>query len=126
MTTILFVDDEVDLLHLTAKRLRFAGYKVRLAERGADFFQHLTEQIPSLILLDIKLPDSSGIELFQKLREKKETAHIPVIFLSALHEHEEYCMKTLKADGFVKKPFEAKELLHLLKRVLEIQKVSHQ
>lgn len=118
MKKILFIDDEIELAALITKRLRAFGFDVMLSEQGDDIFSLVEHHKPDIILLDIKLPSRSGVDIFQDLRTRETTQHIPVIFFSALHEQETYCLETLRADGFIKKPFEAKALLALINKLL--------
>ncbi len=115
---ILLIDDEQDLSTLVAKRLQASGYEVITHHEGSAAVQLVIREMPTLILLDIKLPGIDGIEIFNKLRSQKLTQNIPVIFISALHEEEDTCLSDLKANGFLKKPFDAKQLLYAVDNVL--------
>lgn len=115
---ILLIDDEIDLSDLLAKRIRAGGYEVVCYHKGESAIDKIHLIKPDLILLDIKLPDVSGYEIFEALRQDERLKKTPVVFLSALHEEKEYCLKVLKAGGFVPKPTESKFLIETIRAVL--------
>lgn len=115
---ILIIDDEEDISLLTAKRIRVAGYAVECYAHGEGAVEIVRKKRPRLILLDIKLPKISGIEIFKILKHDDELRRIPVIFISAMHEDCEYCLHDLGAQGFVPKPYDSQELLTIIDRIL--------
>lgn len=119
MKKIVIVDDEKDVALLTAKRLRALGYDTTCFFKGEGVIDSMPQVNPDLVLLDILLPDISGFDLYQKLQAQDLTRHIPVVFFSANTSNENYCLGTLKADGFVKKPYEGAELSAIIQRTLE-------
>jgi CheY-like chemotaxis protein len=83
-SSILIVDDLPDSLRLLRDTLQGQGYKVRSCTTGAMALRGAKAAETDLILLDIKLPDYDGYEVCRQLKADEQTAHIPVIFLSAL------------------------------------------
>ncbi len=81
--TILYIEDEEDLAVVTAVRLRRLGYKAFYALDGKSGIQKVKEMKPDLVLLDIKLPDMTGYEVFRRLRRDPDISNIPVIFITA-------------------------------------------
>lgn len=117
-TKIYIVDDEVDVAQLAAKRLRAMGYQTHCFFKGEGVVDSLSADPPHLLLLDILLPDISGIDLFKQLREQPATAHMPIVFFSANPSNADYCVDTLGAQGFVRKPYDAAELTQAIKKAL--------
>ncbi len=116
--TILLVDDEEDIVQLATKRLEAAGFAVTALLSGALVLETARREQPDVILLDVKLPDLSGLDLFRQLRADPDTVMIPIIFFSASAEDEPFCRETLQADGFIKKPYDPDELIRLIQRTL--------
>lgn len=115
---IIIIDDESDLVKLTGKRLKAAGYVVFFHHDGTGAIDAIKEAMPDVILLDIKLPHVSGIEIFKTLREDPELKSIPVIFFSASASDTERCIEELGANGFIKKPYKSEELIDALNRAM--------
>jgi len=110
--TILIVDD-VDANVLLLKLLiTKAGYKTMTAYNGRDALEVVEKQSPDLILLDIMMPVMDGHEVARRLKEKREHAEIPIIFLSALNSTEDIIQGfKFGAADYVSKPFNKDELL---------------
>jgi len=108
--TIIMVDD--DITNLTVARNNLAGkYDVATVPSGAKLFQILEKITPTLILLDIEMPEMDGYEVLKVLKSKEKTAHIPVIFLTAKIDPEnEVEGLNLGAVDYITKPF-SRELL---------------
>ncbi len=108
---ILIVDDTKDILFVVSRRLKSWGYEALTAESGEEGLRIVDEQTPDLILLDIMMPKMKGRDVCARLKANPKTAHIPVIFLTALGlaDHIKAGMD-LQADDYVVKPFEAAEL----------------
>lgn len=106
---ILIVDDDMDLSAIMADMLEDYGYSVAHAKDEGSAFSLLSEQSFHLILLDINLPDSSGFELCQNLRE---ISTVPVIFASArTSETDRIRGFDIGGDDYLPKPYSMKELL---------------
>lgn len=112
------IDDEPDVAQLVAKRIRVMGFDTMCLYHGREAVQTIVDNQPDLILLDIWLPDISGIEIFGQLRTDEKTQHIPVVFFSADPSKEDYCLNTLGADGFLKKPYDPAGLSSTIQRLL--------
>ncbi len=106
--TILLVEDDSALRILTARALRGDGYNVVTASTGAEMWVVLDSHPVDLIVLDIMLPGTNGIELLRRLRRDHDT---PVIFISARASEEDRVLGLeLGADDYVPKPFGTREL----------------
>lgn len=109
---ILIVDDTESNIKLLSHVLRKENYRVIAAFDGDEAIELAKERNPDLILLDVLMPGKSGIEVCKILKEDKELAKIPVIFLSALSEISDKIVG-LKAGGvdYITKPFHREETL---------------
>jgi diguanylate cyclase (GGDEF)-like protein len=126
-TNILIVDDTPDNLRLLAKILESQGYIVRKALNGRMALQGVHRDPPSLILLDINMPEMNGYEVCQKLKASEASAQIPVIFISAL-ERVENKVRAFELGGvdYITKPFQDQEVLMRVKNQLLIQQQRQQ
>ncbi|MEG4857337.1 diguanylate cyclase [Microcoleus sp. K1-B6] len=126
-TNILIVDDTPDNLRLLAKILESQGYIVRKALNGRMALQGVHRDPPSLILLDINMPEMNGYEVCQKLKASEASAQIPVIFISAL-ERLENKVRAFELGGvdYITKPFQEQEVLMRVKNQLLIQQQRQQ
>lgn len=117
---ILLVDDEVDLTDALGWTLRKEGFVVRTAANGVEALaQAQREPLPGLVLLDVMLPDLSGIEVCRRLKADAATAGMPVIMLTARGEELDRVMGfEVGVDDYVVKPFSARELLARIRAVL--------
>ncbi len=109
---ILVVDDEESLCELMAEVLA-KDYKIIKAYNGKEALELAKSQMPDLVVSDIMMPQMSGIELLNALREDQTTQNIPVILLSAA-----VSQKTAgQAEAFLSKPFELDVLEHTVSEV---------
>jgi Response regulator containing a CheY-like receiver domain and a GGDEF domain len=108
---ILIVDDNQENLKVASAFLREKGYKIALALDGSSALQIVTSNKIDLILLDIMMPGMDGFEVCRRLKENKETAAIPIIFLTAKNDPEDI-VKGFEHGGvdYVTKPLKKEEL----------------
>ncbi|MBI2174316.1 MAG: response regulator [Candidatus Omnitrophica bacterium] len=108
---ILIVDDTKDILDVVSRRLQSWGYQVLVASSGEEGLEIAKQSLPDLILLDIMMPRMKGRDVCAHLKSDPNTAHIPVIFLTALGlaDHVKAGMD-LGADDYIVKPFEPDDL----------------
>ena len=120
MSTILAIDDEVQNLEMVEYALD-KEYEVIPVRSGKAALDYLKEHTPDLILLDIMMPEMDGMEVYQHIRELKDKADVPVIFLTSANdtETEENCFD-MGAVDFISKPFEPKIVLKRVTRTLEL------
>jgi two-component system phosphate regulon response regulator PhoB len=117
--TILIVDDEPDVVDLLAYNLQKSGYKTATARDGAMALQKARDLLPSLVLLDLMLPQMDGTEVCKQLKANPTTAHIPIIMLTAKADEVDRVLGLeLGADDYVVKPFSPRELLLRVKKIL--------
>ncbi len=114
--TILVVEDDPALRTLVARTLQQNGYATRLAAAAPEMWQALEPGDVDLILLDIMLPGTSGIDLCRQLRQKSS---VPIIFVSARgSETDRVVGLELGADDYLPKPFGTHELVARIRAVL--------
>jgi two-component system phosphate regulon response regulator PhoB len=112
MATILIIEDEKDLLKVLEYNLRQAGHQVFTSLRGRDGLRLAKEHRPEIVLLDLMLPDISGMEVCRSLRASAETAGARVIMVTARGEEIDRVLGfEMGADDYVVKPFSVRELL---------------
>jgi DNA-binding response OmpR family regulator len=113
---IVLVEDDPPLRTLTARALQENGFVVRPAATGAEMWLALEHGEPDLIILDIMLPGTNGIDLCRMIREKSQ---VPIIFISARgSETDRVVGLELGADDYLTKPFGTRELIARIRAVL--------
>ncbi len=116
---ILIVDDERDIVKALTIRLQRAGYEVVTAFDGARGIFMAHKERPDLIILDIRMPAGNGFSVAEKLRQSMDAPAIPVIFLTGSPEMDsEKKAMDLGARFYIKKPYDAEELLDAIERGL--------
>ena len=120
MHRVLVVDDESDVTELLQYRLEQEGYRVATLNDPLGFVVKVREFEPDLMLLDIMMPELSGIQLCRIVRADPSMKDIPVIFLSARGEVEDR-IKGLEAgaEDYVSKPFNINELILRISKMLK-------
>jgi len=119
MARILVVEDEADIREILSYNLARAGHEIVLADRGETALERLRESRPDLVLLDLMLPDISGLEVCRRLRTDPALRSIPVIMLTARSEEIDRVIGfELGADDYVAKPFSVRELSLRIQAVL--------
>ncbi len=116
---ITIIEDDESIREMLRYYFHSVGYGVEDFESGEDYFQAVHDVQPDLYILDIMLPGMDGLEILRRLREAPDTAHIPVIMLTA-RTAELDRVKGLEqgADDYVVKPFGIMELQARVKAVL--------
>ncbi len=117
---ILIVDDEPEAVELIEFNLKQNGFEVLTASDGAEALKKARSALPSLILLDLMLPEVDGLEVCKMLRRDPDTAAIPVVMVTAkAAEIDRILGLELGADDYVTKPFSPRELVLRIKNVLQ-------
>ncbi|MEM1415267.1 MAG: response regulator transcription factor [Myxococcota bacterium] len=116
---ILVVEDESDLAELVAFNLKQAGHVVATAGTGATALAEIRRQRPDLVVLDVMLPDITGLEVCRRLRREESTSRLPVLMLTAKGEEVDRVVGfEVGADDYVVKPFSPRELLLRIEAIL--------
>jgi len=115
-TTVLVVDDEPPIRRFLRTSLTASDYRVVEAEDAAGAIRFLAAEKPDLVILDLGLPDRSGLEVIRQIRE---TSSVPIVVLSARHD-ERSMVEALDfgADDYIGKPFGMDELMARLRAAL--------
>jgi phosphate regulon transcriptional regulator PhoB len=116
---ILVVEDEPDIRNLIVLHLEREGFRCRAAATGPEALEAVKRAPPDLIILDVMLPGTSGLEVCRRLRGRDESAEVPIIMLTARTEEVDRVVGLeLGADDYVTKPFSPKELIARVRAVL--------
>jgi len=118
--TILVVDDDRRVIDLLQISLTQNGYRVQTALTGEEGLEIVRREAPDLVILDLRLPKKSGFEICAALKSGRETAHIPIVMVSASAEVDSRLQGLMHgADDYLTKPFSPKELLIKVRRIFE-------
>jgi two-component system, cell cycle response regulator DivK len=119
---ILVVEDNQRNARLVTTILQANGYQVTVAGDGQSATAALRDTLPQLILMDLQLPDVDGLTLTRQFKSVPETAHIPIISLTA-HVLEEHQTQAIEAGccGFVSKPISYKAFLQTVADAIAIE-----
>jgi len=116
---ILIVEDETDVADLLAHHLKAAGFSVEIANNGRTALSAVKNQPPSLVVLDLMLPEMSGLDLCRILKSDPRTSKIAVVMLSAkIEEIDRVLGFELGADDYVVKPFSPREFVLRIRAIL--------
>ncbi len=116
---IYFVEDDDNIRELVVYTLNSTGLEAQGFSAPDKFWEAMKSSIPTLVLLDIMLPQEDGLSILKKLRASKETKKLPVIILTAKSdEYDKVKGFDLGADDYVPKPFGMMELVARIKAVL--------
>ena len=117
--TILLIDDDEAMVDVLGQRLRRQGYETLVAANGDDGLALAREHVPTLIVLDLRLPDADGFHVCQELADSSETCAIPVIILSGMERPD--IIRRSRAAGcqyYVRKPYDPNALLILVQHAI--------
>lgn len=127
MKKIVLIEDDADLFSLVKYNLEKEGFAVRGTQNGMNALDLCRRERPDLVLLDIMLPDSDGLEICRKIRAHPDFAHLPLIFLTArASETDRVVGLELGANDYLVKPFFIRELIARVKTQLRGQAVAPQ
>ena len=116
MAKVLIIDDEKHIRMLYAEELREEGYDVAVAADGKDILELIEKERPDVIVLDIKMVSSNGLDALQDVRNKYY--NLPVILCSAYGSYK-VDIKAIAADAYVVKSSDLTELKNKIAQVLE-------
>lgn len=116
---ILIVEDEESLLKLESILLTSRGYEVVGAADGAAALEQVVAERPDLVILDIMLPEIDGFEVCRRIKQNPETAHIPVMMLTAKKSDQD-CARGMAAGAaaYVTKPFKSARIVEIIQDLL--------
>jgi len=116
MKKVVLIEDDSDLYSLIQYNLEKEGFAMAGSQTGKGALELCRRERPDLVILDIMLPDSDGLEICKGIRANPELAHIPVIFLTArASETDRIVGLELGANDYIVKPFFVRELIARIK-----------
>lgn len=118
---IMVVDDDLGVIYTIKNGLKSldSNYEIITAENGKKCLELLeNNQIPDLIILDIMMPEMSGWETFQKIREKLSSEQLPIIFLTARTDQIAKKAGGFLGEDYIEKPFELPDLKQKIDKIL--------
>jgi CheY-like chemotaxis protein len=119
MAKIMIAEDEADIRDLISFTLTYAGYQVLSYPNGEELYAAVENEIPDLILLDVRMPVMNGYETCEKIKSNPVTKDIPVVFLSAKgQESEIQAGFDSGASEYLLKPFAPEELAQRVNELL--------
>jgi len=117
--SILLIDDDDVHTDVLSRRLKGQGFDTMSADSGESGFALAEREIPSVILLDLNLPDTDGLQVCEALADSAETCAVPVIILSAVEKPD--LLRRCRAAGctyFIRKPYDPNALLLLIHQAI--------
>ncbi len=116
---ILIVDDQVNFTHIIKMIIESQGFEGLTASNGQEAIDKMKDALPDLILLDLMMPEMTGFEVLEEIKDKSKFQKIPVIVISALAE-KKYVDRAynLGAVDYIVKDFDPDELLSSIKENL--------
>ncbi|MDX1994219.1 MAG: response regulator [bacterium] len=119
-STILYIEDNPQNMRLVRKMLQVGGYDMLEAPDGMSGVELAEREKPSLILMDINLPDIDGMEATRRLKANPQLQRIPIIALTANAMHgDRERFESAGCDGYLAKPVTKNELLNIIAYFLE-------
>lgn len=117
-TKILVVDDDSGIGEMLQTLLEFYGFEVKVTEQPDETEKIIKEEDIDLVMLDMLISGVNGTDVCARLRKNPETADVPVLMMSALHDAGKKC-KEAGANDFIAKPFEMEELISRINSILK-------
>lgn len=116
-TDVLVVEDDTQINELVGAYVQIAGFGYRAALDGASALAAVRERLPSLIILDLMLPDTDGFEIARQLKRDEKTASVPIVMLTAL-DRDEQRKRGMDAGAvrYITKPFDPDQLIDAIRK----------
>ena len=118
---VLIVDDTPQNIRLLEAILTPRGYRVLVATSGSEGFRMATSESPDLVLLDLMMPDITGLEVCRRLRADMAASHLPIVMLTSSGEQDKVSAIESGADDYLARPFNQLELLARVNSLLRIK-----
>lgn len=117
--TVYIIEDDLDIREMESYALRNSGFEVQAFDDSAAFYAACSQALPDIVLLDIMLPNESGLSILQKLREDPHTKQLPIMLVTAKStELDKVRGLDMGADDYITKPFGIMELVSRTKALL--------
>ena len=122
MATVLIVDDEPNIVQLVRITLEMASVRVLEAADGASALDQALAERPDLVLLDVDLPDLSGLEVCRRLKGEERMANTKIVMLTAAAQQDDVARGLAAgADQYLTKPFSPVRLLSLVEQLTSVK-----
>lgn len=122
---ILVIDDDPDIGIMIKMMLEYKGYSVAVAVRADEAEEMIAEENFDLLIMDMLLSGTNGIDLCGDLKRNGKTANLPVIMISAHPNAKEICIKA-GADEFIPKPFDMQDILAKIQHLIKHKSTAEQ
>lgn len=119
--SIVYIEDDPEMIDLVSLIVSKRGFTVIGAEGGRQGLDIVKSEKPTLILLDLMMPDMDGWDVYQQLKSEEETKDIPVIIITAKAQSIDRVLglHIAKVDDYISKPFRPQDLLDSIEHVLQ-------
>ncbi len=119
--SIVYIEDDPEMIDLVSLIVNKRGFHVKGAHGGRHGLDIVKKERPTLILLDLMMPDMDGWDVYQQLKSEEETRDIPVIIITAKAQSIDRVLglHIAKVDDYISKPFRPQELLDSIEHVLQ-------
>lgn len=118
MTRVLMIDDDYDLLTVTQKLLKRRGFQTEVCSDWDEARKKIRDFNPNLVVIDVFLENSDGLDICSKLKASPFTRHIPILVVSGFDKIAESAIFEFGADDFIAKPFEMNEMVEKMRHIL--------
>ena len=119
--SILVVEDNSDILLLLKLVLESAGYQVTTLDDGREAITQLETIRPRLIVMDIMMPEISGLQVSRQIKEKPDYQSLPILLVSAVDRLQEDQFSHSKADAIIYKPFDLEQLIDKVSELTRVR-----
>jgi CheY-like chemotaxis protein len=119
---ILIVDDDPVIRTLLTDYLSSQGFDVRTLAQAGDCLESLRAEAPDLLIIDMIMPDMTGLQVLEELADESQLSELPVIMLSANVEADLQQAGSAQVDRYIQKPFELKVILEAVQNLVYTSK----
>jgi DNA-binding response OmpR family regulator len=119
--SIVYIEDDPEMIDLVSLIVNKHGFQIKGAHGGRSGLDLVKKEKPTLVLLDLMMPDMDGWDVYQQLKSEEETRNIPVIIITAKAQSIDRVLglHIAKVDDYISKPFRPQELLDSIEHVLQ-------
>lgn len=117
--SVLVVDDYADILYLFKLCLESEGYEVKQASNGKEALEMVQEINPELLVLDVMMPDTDGLEVTRKIRSQPSLSTMPILLVSANYDISQDCAYDNGANDILYKPFHLENFFDKVKSLIK-------
>lgn len=122
---ILVVEDNDDILLLLKMVLESEGYQVETVDNGKDALRSIENNQPRLVLMDIMMPETNGLQVSRLIREELNCGTLPILLVSAIDSLKDEQLSQSKADGIIYKPFDLDDLVYRVDSLTKKPELVH-